>query len=201
MQQQSICLLHKKKMIRSHFCFDAVVAVVALLLFSDVALAQKAIVHTNYGDIDFHLLHEDAPRTVINFIQLARSGFYNHTYFYRLELGFVLQGGGYYNNQTSNNTVPLEYKVPNSNWTVGLARGDTPNSGSSEYFINIGNNSAALAPGGSSKHGYCVFALVSGGFDVVQKLTTLPTHFSNADGMTEFNKPWPLVTSIEIVYV
>lgn len=173
-------------------------ALLALTLVMTCVGAQKAVIHTNYGNITFQLLPHDAPLTVANFVNLSRTGFYNHTYFYRLELGFVLQGGGYFANQTSNNTVPLEYKAPNEQWTVGLARGDTPNSGSSEYFINLANNTNVLAPGGSSKHGYCVFAKVVDGFQTVKRLMALPTHYSNSDGMTEFNKPWPLVSHIAI---
>lgn len=159
-----------------------------------------AHLHTNYGVITFELLPDVAPKSVANFVNLSTTGFYNHTYFYRLEKGFVLQGGGYYANQTSNVTVPLEYHLPNTNWTVGLARAyEEPDSGSSEYFINLGNNTAALAPGGSSKHGYAVFAMVVGGFDTIHTLLGLPTHFSNQDGMTEFDKPWPIVEHIQIV--
>lgn len=175
------------------------VIVTACVLLVASADAQRAVLHTNYGDITFQLRPQDAPLTVANFVNLSTSGFYNHTYFYRLELGFVLQGGGYYANQTSNITVPLEYKVPNSQWTVGLARGNTTNSGSSEYFINLVNNSAPLAPGGATKHGYCVFANVVDGFDVIATLKKLPTHYSTTDGMTEFDKPWPVVEWVQIV--
>jgi cyclophilin family peptidyl-prolyl cis-trans isomerase len=170
-----------------------------VLLCTAVGHAQQAIIHTNYGTITLQLYPQDAPKTVANFVNLSTSGFYNGTYFYRLAAGFVLQGGGYYNNQTSNITVPLEYKLPNAEWTVGLARAAAPNTGSSEYFINLGNNTQALAPGGSSADGYCVFAMVIGGFDTVRALIALPTHFVQQDGMNEFYKPWPSVEYIQIV--
>lgn len=175
--------------------------VAALVLLSCVALssAQHAIIHTNYGTITLLLYPQAAPRTVANFVNLSTTGFYNGTYFYRLVTGFVLQGGGFYNNQTSNITVPLEYKLPNAQWTVGLARADAPDTGSSEYFINLVNNTQTLAPGGSSADGYCVFAEVVNGFDTVRTLTALPTHFSSQDGMNEFFKPWPSVEYIQIV--
>ena len=198
-------------MAREQFLLLLVVVCAAMVLPSDgvtapptptgpVSHSIHAHLHTNYGAIIFELLPEAAPKSVANFVNLSVTGFYNHTYFYRLEKGVVLQGGGYYANQTSNVTVPLEYHLPNTNWTVGLARGyEQPDSGSSEYFINLGNNTAALAPGGSSKHGYAVFAMVVGGFDTIHTLLGLPTHYSNTDGMTEFDKPWPVVEYIQIV--
>jgi len=158
-----------------------------------------AIMVTDHGEIELELLPQAAPKTVANFVNLSRTGFYDGTYAYRYVANFVVQGGGYYANQTSNITVPLEYKLPNEQWTVGLARGDTPDSGSSEWFINLVNNSAALAPGGSSKHGYCVFGKVVAGFQTVKALTMLPTFNSQTDGTTEFVKPWPLVRRIVIV--
>lgn len=158
-----------------------------------------AQLHTDYGVIEFELLPDDAPMTVLNFVNLSKSGFYNHTYFYRYVKDFVIQGGGYYANQTSNVTVPLEYKVPNEQWTVGLARNNAPDTGSSEYYINLVNNSASLAPGGVTPNGYCVFARISGGFDVITKLMALPIHYNSVDGTTEYNPPWPLVEYIDIL--
>lgn len=159
-----------------------------------------ATVHTDYGIINLELFPSAAPKTVANFMNLSRTGFYNHTYFYRYVANFVIQGGGYYNNQTSNITVPLEYKLPNDAWTVGLARDNDPNSGSSEYYINLVNNSQNLAPGGVTPQGYCVFARVIGGgnVDAIKRMMALPTHYSPNDGTQMFNEPWPLVHYISI---
>ena len=160
----------------------------------------RGIVSTTHGNIVLVFYPHAAPKTVANWVRLARSGFFNgRSYFYRYVAGFVVQGGGYYANQTSNSTVPLEYKLPNEQWTIGLARGDTTDSGSSEWYINVANNSKTLAPGGSSKHGYCVFGRVVSGFSTVRALMMLPTHMSQADGTTEFNKPWPLIKSVKII--
>lgn len=104
-----------------HVVFSLAVA----LCCTHVIRAQQAVIHTNYGNITLQLYPQDAPKTVANFVNLSKTGFYNGTYFYRLAAGFVLQGGGYYPNQTSNVTVPLEYKLPNDQWSVGLARADS----------------------------------------------------------------------------
>ncbi|MCL2530384.1 MAG: peptidylprolyl isomerase [Coriobacteriia bacterium] len=54
---------------------------------------EKAVFHTNKGDITVQLAGKDAPIHVGNFIELARQGFYNNLKFHRYEPGFVVQGG------------------------------------------------------------------------------------------------------------
>jgi cyclophilin family peptidyl-prolyl cis-trans isomerase len=156
-----------------------------------------AVFRTSHGNIVVELLPKFAPRTVANFVNLSRTGFYRGTFLYRYVADFVIQGGGYYPNRTSNITVPLEYAYPNAQWTVGLAR-DGPDTGSSEYFFNLVNNTKTLAPGGSSRHGYAVFGIIRAGFSVVRALTMLPTFNSAADGTTEFVQPWPIVRTVLI---
>jgi peptidyl-prolyl cis-trans isomerase A (cyclophilin A) len=160
----------------------------------------RAILRTQFGNIIFELFPQAAPKTVANFINLAKTGFYDHTYFYRYVANFVVQGGGYYANQTSNVTVPLEYKIPNDKWTVGLARDNDPNSGSSEYFINLVNNSANLAPGGVTPNGYAVFAKVvePESFRVVASILQQPTYYNQNDGTDEFTN-FVVVDKITIV--
>ena len=52
-----------------------------------------AIIKTDFGSIKFSLLPDIAPETVRNFLQLAKSGFYNGTLFHRVIPGFMIQGG------------------------------------------------------------------------------------------------------------
>lgn len=159
-----------------------------------------AIVHTPYGDIHVRLRPDAAPKTVANFINLVHSGFYtgsvnnngNGTTFYRYEAGFVLQGGNM--NAASNSTVPLEYNIPNKQWTVGLARDNDPNSGSSEFFINLVDNSAHLCP---PNNAYAVFAEVTKGFDAIKAMEQLPV--VEDQGIHFFKAPMPPILSIHIV--
>jgi peptidyl-prolyl cis-trans isomerase A (cyclophilin A) len=155
---------------------------------------------TQYGIITFELFPENAPKTVANFINLAKTGFYKNAFFYRMaryqnSTPFVIQGGK--NNGASATTVPLEYSLPNKMWSVGLARSGAPDSGSSEFFINLFDNSAALAPGGTTLNGYCVFAEVVDGFAVVEAMEKLPVYYNSADGMHEFVEP-PTIFKIKI---
>jgi peptidyl-prolyl cis-trans isomerase A (cyclophilin A) len=158
--------------------------VLPLPITSKPSSNPRAILRTEYGNIVFELFPRDAPKTVANFINLAKTGFYDNSFFYRYVAEFVVQGGQY--NGASNTTVPLEYRIPNDEWTVGLARDNDPNSGSSEYFINLVNNSANLAPGGVTPNGYAVFARVIDGFQVIKTVEQQPTYYNTTDGTTEF---------------
>ncbi|MDP2154838.1 MAG: peptidylprolyl isomerase, partial [Sulfuricella sp.] len=51
--------------------------------------------HTNFGDITLELDAEKAPKTVANFLQYAKKGFYDGTTFHRVIDGFMIQGGGF----------------------------------------------------------------------------------------------------------
>ncbi|MBM77235.1 MAG: peptidyl-prolyl cis-trans isomerase [Crocinitomicaceae bacterium] len=54
---------------------------------------KKAIIHTEKGDMNIEFYHEDAPKTVENFIKLSKDGFYNGLTFHRVIPDFVVQGG------------------------------------------------------------------------------------------------------------
>ncbi|MEI6597990.1 MAG: peptidylprolyl isomerase, partial [bacterium] len=55
--------------------------------------APRAIIHTTAGDLTLEFWPEVAPRTVDNFLKLARENFYNGTAFHRIIKGFMIQGG------------------------------------------------------------------------------------------------------------
>jgi cyclophilin family peptidyl-prolyl cis-trans isomerase len=59
----------------------------------DPAVDYKAILHTDKGDITLNLFEEAVPRTVNNFVFLAKEGFYDDTFFHRVILNFMVQGG------------------------------------------------------------------------------------------------------------
>lgn len=157
-----------------------------------------AVIHTDHGDITWELLPEDAPKTVKNFVRMSREGVFNSSCFYRYEKGFVLQGGLHCNRPPPHHgkakNVPLEYKRRNEKYTVALARaGGDLNSGGTEFFINLRDNSNTLGPG--KKGGYAVFANVVDGMDTIAALKKLPT---KAGGLTRFVSPQPTILFIEI---
>lgn len=138
---------------------------------TDAGAAQRPQVTLNVTDGDtltgsvvITLVPEHAPQTVANFLNYVNSGFYDGTVFHRRQTGFVLQGGGYAApvaaqdqppHKQTNPAIPLEVKVSNVQGTVAMARGNALNSATSEFFINLGNNTALdLQAGGYAAFGY-----------------------------------------------
>jgi cyclophilin family peptidyl-prolyl cis-trans isomerase len=158
------------------------------------------------GAISIRLRPDAAPKTVENFIRLIREGAYNKTgCAYRYERGFVMQFG--LCSRIDHKTVPLEYKLPNSKYSVSMARSSNPNSGGTEFFINLANNTRGLGP--SHKGGYAVFGEVIDGFDVIQELKKLPVHSSagkdsktgrsKKGGLMLFDKPVPHFSGVVVI--
>ncbi len=136
---------------------------------------------TNFGDITLELNAEKAPITVANFLQYVESGFYSDVIFHRVIDGFMIQGGGFDTSMKQKSTV-AEIKneanngLANDKYTIAMARTSIPESASSQFFINVGNNDFLnhTAPT-SSGWGYCVFGKVVEGMDVVDKIKAVKT--------------------------
>ena len=137
---------------------------------------MRAKIETSQGTIEVELFETETPKTVNNFVELARAGFYTNLVFHRIVRGFVIQTGDPKTKDGSGNksqwgtggsekTIPLETvsSLRHSEGTLGVARSQDPNSGSSQFFINLGNNS------GLDGH-YTVFGRVTSGMDVVNKI-------------------------------
>ncbi len=136
---------------------------------------------TNYGDITLELDAEKAPITVANFLQYVESGFYDNVIFHRVIDGFMIQGGGF-DGLMKQKSTKAEIKneanngLANNKYTIAMARTSIPDSASSQFFINVGDNSFLnhTAPT-SSGWGYCVFGKVVAGTEVVDKITKVKT--------------------------
>ena len=136
---------------------------------------------TNFGDITLELNAEKAPLTVANFLQYVESGFYDGIIFHRVINGFMVQGGGFDANMKQKKTVAeikneADNGLSNDNYTIAMARTSIPDSASSQFFINVGDNDFLnhTSPT-SSGWGYCVFGKVIKGMDVVDKIKTVKT--------------------------
>ncbi|TRZ97189.1 MAG: peptidyl-prolyl cis-trans isomerase [Rhodocyclaceae bacterium] len=134
---------------------------------------------TSQGALVIELYQDKAPRTVENFLQYAKDGFFNGTVFHRVIPGFMIQGGGF--------TPDMKQKVPrapiqneaknglrNETGTLAMARTGDPHSATAQFFINLKDNSFLDYPGRDG-WGYAVFGKVVQGLDVVQKIATVPT--------------------------
>lgn len=120
---------------------------------------------TSYGPIDIELLDAEAPRTVANFLGYVRRGAYLNTIVHRAVTGFVIQSGGYavpsLAHIATDPPVANEYSATRSNLrgTVAMAKlGTSPDSATSEWFVNLANNSANLD---NQNGGFTVFGRVT----------------------------------------
>ncbi|MGM0481624.1 MAG: peptidylprolyl isomerase [Pseudomonadota bacterium] len=142
---------------------------------------MQVVLHTNHGDITLAMHQQTAPNTVANFLQYARDGFYDNTLFHRVIDGFMVQGGGFepgMKQKETRDTIENEAKTakPNKVGTLAMARTPDPHSASSQFFINVNDNSFLNFQNETANgYGYCVFAEVTDGMDVVNAMKTVKT--------------------------
>jgi peptidyl-prolyl cis-trans isomerase A (cyclophilin A) len=140
---------------------------------------------SNVGDIDMELFDTETPLTVANFLFYVNAGRYNQSFIHRSVPGFVIQGGGLGLNGTmivpvpTNAAVPNEPGISNLRGTVAMAKlGDNPDSATSQWFINLKDNSENLD---EQNGGFTVFGRVVGnGMAVVDRIAAFATY--NATG-------------------
>ncbi|MEC9326324.1 MAG: peptidylprolyl isomerase [Verrucomicrobiota bacterium] len=157
-----------------------------LLAFMAHAENPKVILSTNHGNITIELNADKAPITVKNFLKYVDSKFYDETVFHRVINDFMIQGGGFANGdppsqKPTNPPIANEGKkagLKNARGTISMARTNDPNSATSQFFINVVDNSKSLDPGGFSPDGYAVFGKVIEGMDVVDKIKAVETGVS-----------------------
>jgi peptidyl-prolyl cis-trans isomerase B (cyclophilin B) len=136
---------------------------------------------TNYGVIKLNLVADKAPKTVENFLSYAKEGFYDNTIFHRVINGFMVQGGGFevgMEQKPTKDAVVNEASngVKNSVGTVAMARTNEPHSATCQFFINVADNDFLNFRDESPQGwGYCVFAEVVEGMDVVEKMKAVKT--------------------------
>jgi len=131
----------------------------------------QVALETTMGTIKVELFTDKAPITAKNFLDYVNSGFYDGTIIHRVD--FVVGAGGYTEALTLKPARPgikneSKNGLKNSRGTLAMARYDDPNSATSQFFINLGDN-AHLDPSGGG-WGYAVFAKVIGGMDVADKI-------------------------------
>jgi peptidyl-prolyl cis-trans isomerase B (cyclophilin B) len=135
--------------------------------------------HTNFGDIVIELDEQKAPKSAANFRQYVEDGFYDGTLFHRVIDGFMIQGGGMEPGMKEKpNRAPIENEAKNglrnATGTIAMARTSDPHSATSQFFINVKDNSFLDHPGHDG-WGYCVFGRVTEGMDVVNRIKGVRT--------------------------
>ena len=150
------------------------------------------VLHTNFGDITIKMFEQEAPNTVKNFLEYANSGFYNGTIFHRVIDGFMVQGGGFVpgmEQKDVNDPIQNEANngLSNKVGTLAMARTPDPHSATAQFFINVNDNDFLNHSSETSQGwGYCVFAEVVEGMDVVNKIKGVAT------GSNGFHQDVPL---------
>src|SRR3989338_698665 len=141
--------------------------------------ASTAVVETNHGPVTIEFFSELAPKTVENFLKLARAGFYDGTKFHRVIKGFMIQGGdplskddtkkAYWGTGGPGYQFGDEIHSNNRNdiGTIAMANAG-PNTNGSQFFINVANNNFL-----DTKH--TVFGKVISGMEVVREIENLAT--------------------------
>lgn len=143
--------------------------------------SQIAIIKTNVGNIHIQLDSKQAPKTVANFINYAQSGFYNNTIFHRVIDGFMIQGGGFDANMKRKVTQrPIlneaDNGLKNTRGSIAMARTSDPHSATSQFFINVNNNSNLDFTSKTTRGwGYAVFGSVIQGMDIVDTIRKTAT--------------------------
>ena len=151
-----------------------------------------ATLATSLGDIRVELFTDKMPVTAKNFVDLAKSGFYDGLHFHRVIDGFMLQFGCPYSKDPASpragtgdgpkGTIadehPADARLSNEPGTLSMANTGRPNSGSCQFFINTVHNTYLdwFTPG-PSKHP--VFGKVVSGMDVVHKIEKTKTDASD----------------------
>jgi cyclophilin family peptidyl-prolyl cis-trans isomerase len=154
------------------------------LLFGHSLFANSVVrFSSNVGEIDMELFDTETPLSVANFLSYVNAGRYNQSFIHRSVPGFVIQGGGFGLNGNSvlpvvtNAAVQNEPGISNLRGTVAMAKlGDDPNSATSQWFINLEDNSGPTANLDTENGGFTVFGRVVGnGMAVADRVASLKT--------------------------
>ena len=166
-----------------------VLSLTLLLSIPGAALSTTVRMQTSLGLIDIDLFDAAAPQTVANFLEYVNRGDYDNSFFHRSIPDFVVQGGGFSWSSITNQYSPVPTEAPvinefsldrsNLRGTIAMAKlGDDPNSATSQWFFNLGDNSDNLD---NQNGGFTVFGRVKeSGLEIIDAIGELQV--ANAGG-------------------
>jgi peptidyl-prolyl cis-trans isomerase A (cyclophilin A) len=136
------------------------------------------LIETTLGDFKIEFFEKEAPISVANFKEYVEKGFFDGTIFHRIVPGFVIQGGGFTEDLSQKKTsAPIKNEadngLKNSRGTLSMARTNDINSATSQFFVNLKDNDFLDHSRGN--FGYAVFARVTEGLDVIDKIAAVET--------------------------
>lgn len=163
----------------------------------DVNKSYQATVKTDKGQFTIELFAQSAPKTVNNFVFLAKEGFYNDIVFHRIIKSFMIQTG----DPTGTGTGGPGYKFEdelNSPYKyepgiVAMANAG-PNTNGSQFFICTGNDSKFL----DQLPNYTIFGKIIDGMDVIQNIAGTPVTKNPKSGEVSHPVENVVIKSVEI---
>ena len=139
---------------------------------------MSIVFETSVGNFEVELFDKEAPISAKNFQDYVDDGFFDGTTFHRIVPGFVIQGGGLtpdFQNKQTRAPISNEAKngLKNKRGSLSMARTSDINSATSQFFVNLADNE--FLDHGPRDYGYAVFAQVTEGMDVVDKIAKVKT--------------------------
>ncbi len=144
-------------------------------------MSDIVVVETSLGNFEIELDANKAPITVENFLRYVEDEFYNGLIFHRVIDGFMIQGGGFDQKMNEKKTrSPIKNEatngLKNKKYTIAMARTNAVDSATSQFFINVADNSFLDNVGTTPQEfGYAVFGKVIKGTEVIDKIKVVPT--------------------------
>jgi peptidyl-prolyl cis-trans isomerase B (cyclophilin B) len=165
-------------------CFTLLTQVFAASA-KDLNKTVKVKMETNYGNIVLELNQQKAPVTVKNFLKYTDNKFYEGTVFHRVINNFMIQGGGLTADMKKKVTLPeikneADNGLKNEVGTIAMARTNSVDSATSQFFINLKDNDFLNHKGKNPRdYGYTVFGKVIKGMTVVNRIKIAATTSKN----------------------
>jgi cyclophilin family peptidyl-prolyl cis-trans isomerase len=160
----------------------------------DVNKTYCAVVQTSKGSFTLELFAKDAPKTVNNFVFLAKNNFYNGVIFHRIIETFMIQGGDPTGTGSGGPGYSFEDELTGpQTYTEGVVAmaNAGPNTNGSQFFINTADNS-------KMDHLYSIFGQVAAGMETVKKIAAVPVQAA-ADGAMSSPIDKVIIESVQIV--
>ncbi len=163
----------------------------------------KVKLSTSMGDIVLELDQEKAPITVENFLNYVNSGHYDGLIFHRIIPGFMAQGGGMEPGMKERaNGASIENEadngLKNDVGTVAMARTNEPHSATSQFFVNLADNTFLNHSGKTAQGwGYAVFGKTVEGMEVVEAMASAET--GNSGFHQDVPKEDIVITKAEVI--
>jgi cyclophilin family peptidyl-prolyl cis-trans isomerase len=175
---------------------------------TSTASSQSGLIYakldTSQGTFEIELFSSLTPKTVANFVSLAKSGFYNNLVWHRIVPNFVIQTGDpttkngegtpcSWGSGSSGTTIPFEYvpSLPNDVGYVAMASTAVKTPGTSQFYINLTNNT-------NLNGDYAVFGKVISGMNVVDAIGNLPTTTCSGGGTPPQNPAEAMLIAVTI---